>query len=304
MKNLLKNNNLVDYVESPFSTIVAKEDYIEKVVSITKQKYEIKQGTLISKELGIELRTWKNFIGGKSVKSATYYRLSKFCQFSDEQIREGIRKIDNIEFSNLPLNFDSKDGVRLDCGVINEGRIRSRGVEYTNKDKEVLDLIKNSAKKLLGENFSPTERMDQRDQTVCLSFPPFFAKHFLKLGISGNKNNAVIRIPNYILDNEEYCKIWWQANISEEASIYAFVSSRKKFNYIVPRIQINRAKSINLPLIFNQIEKTYFHRNIPIEYLDLLKNNISQLILDEAKILDKLGIKAKPHFSKLYVNKK
>ncbi|MBU0460402.1 MAG: hypothetical protein KKH52_01855 [Nanoarchaeota archaeon] len=300
----MNNKNLIDYNESPFSKIIAKKDYINKVALIAQQKCNTVLNTPTSKKINVELRTWKKFLSQEYIKSLTYHRLSKFCGFPKDKIRDGIKLVDDIEAPFLPLNFNSKEGVRLDCGVINEGRIRSRMVEYTNKDKDVLDIIRTAAKKVIGNKFIPSERLDVRDQTICLSFPPLFAKHFLKLGIEGNKNFAPIKIPNYILNNKEHCKIWWRGNISEEASIYAFSSPKNGVWYIVPRIQINRVNSVNFFCNFPAKERTYYHKDIPKKFLEKLKSNIPQLMLDEAKMLKYFGINVKPFFSKLYINKK
>ncbi len=300
----MDNKHLVNYTNSPFSKVIAYDDYIKKVICLAQEKSGTNLNTPMAKNINVELRTWKNFISNNYIKILTFRRLSKFCGFSDEQIKSGIKNIDGIEKPNVPLNFRTKAGVRLDVGVINEGRTRSRSVEYTNEDQEVLQIIRNSARQVLGKNFIPSERIDSRDKTICLSFPPYFAKHFVKLGVTSNKNNLKIGIPQYIKDKKKFCKIWWQGNLSEEASVYAFSSFRNGNWYIVPRIQINRVKSVNYSYHFPNYERTYYHKDIPSEILSKLKENILPLIKDEAEILSKFGIRAKPFFSKLYINKK
>ncbi len=300
----MKNKYLVDYNESQFSKIIANRDYVKKIMNAAYRKCSTNLNTPISKKMNIELRTWKKFLNREYIKSLTYYRLSSFCNISKEAARKGIQYIDEIEDPKLPLNFNSKEGVRLDVGIVNEGRIRSRIVEYTNKDKEVLNIIKNSARKVISNKFSVNERTDKRDQTVCLSFPPIFAKHFLKIGINGNKNYANIRVPNYILDNEEFHRIWWQGNISEEASIYSFIAQIKNKFYLNPRIQLNRVKSVLIPNKKFKRETTYYQKDIPKEYLKNLKANIYQLINDEVEMLSTFDIHIQPYFSKLYINSK
>lgn len=300
----MNNKHLIDYKESPFSKVIANKSFIEKIIVIAERKCKTNLDTPISKRIKIELRTWKKFLNQEYIKVLTYNRLSEFCGLTNEQIIDGIKNIDEIEKPVIPLNFHSKEGVRLDVGVINEGRTRSRSIEYTNKDNQVLDIIRISARKVVGENFAPNERIDPRDQTVCLSFPPYFAKHFIKLGISSNKNNLKIGIPDYIKENKEFCKVWWQGNISEEASIYICVSETKGKHYVLPRIQINRVKTVALPCKFPKREKTYYCKDIPSEFLNELKFNILKLIEDEAEILSKFGVNLIPRFAKLYVNKK
>ena len=55
------------------------------------------------------------------------------------------------------------------------------------------------------ENFCSKERMDKRSETNCLYFPAFIAKHFIKL-VKGNKSQNEIKIPDYILNNENFQK--------------------------------------------------------------------------------------------------
>ena len=192
---------LIDHTESPFSKVIANDDHIKNVLCRAIKKCNTNLHTPISKNINIELRSWKKFLSKKYIKELTYYRLSKFCDFSESQIREGISYIDDINNPIIPLNFNCPAGVRMDVAVINEGRTRKRIVEYTNKDKEILDLIRECSKRILGENFNPHERVDLRDQTVCLSFPPYFAKHFIKIEISSNKMTTIVFLKDEVDGN-------------------------------------------------------------------------------------------------------
>ena len=134
--------NIVNISDSPFSKIIAKKNYIKYVIKIAKVKTKSSLNTPISKNIGIELRTWKKFINQKYIKSLTFQRIGNFCNFSISKITKGIKFIDEIKDPKLPLNFNCNAGVRLFVGMINEGRIRHRIVEYTNKDHEILDIIR------------------------------------------------------------------------------------------------------------------------------------------------------------------
>lgn len=142
LKLEMNNEHLIDYSESPFSKVIATKKHINNILKAVYKKCNTVLDTPTSKKIDIELRTWKKFIKRQYIKSLTYERLCHFCDFSEGDIRKGIHYIDDIEYPNIPLDFSCKEGVRLDAGVINEGRVRSRIVEYTNKDREVLDIIK------------------------------------------------------------------------------------------------------------------------------------------------------------------
>ncbi len=303
----LKHSKKIDFTDSPFSKIISNKKHISNIINIASRKINTKLNTPIAKGINIELRTWKKFIQGKYIKSLSYDRINNFCNISINSARKGIYLIDDIRNPNLPLNFDSKEGARLDAGIINEGRMRDRIIEYTNKDKEVLNKILKYSKKLLGNNFSPNIRIDRRDSTRCISFPPIFAKHYSKLGFTKqNKSSAPIHIPQYILDNEDYQKIWWQGNLSEEASIHYLIHKNKKLKntfYITPRIQLNRVKSVKLNLSNLNKETTYYQKDLPKSIVTSLKMNPLRLMLDEASILNTFDIQTQPYFSKLYVNK-
>lgn len=299
----MNSKYLLNYYESPFSKVILNKTPTKRIIQkICKSKTKIK----ISKKIKIEPRTWQKIVENKEIKCFTLKKLKKICKLKENYIRKNIKQIDGIKNPNIPLNFNCKEGVRLDVGVINEGRTRERSIEYTNKDKEIIKIIKKSSKKVISKNFIPKKRTDKRDKTVCLSFPAIVAKHFIKIGLNGSKKHTQIRIPNYILKNKEYNKIWWRGNISEEASIYPYVwfNKNKRDFYIYPKIQLNRVKSINIKLQNIEKEKTYYQKDIPLKILINLQNNIMQLIKDESKILSNFGIYTKPQFSKIYVNKK
>jgi len=296
--------SFVDFTDSPFSKIIAEQNHINKVIFIAVKKLNTDKNTPLAKGIRIELRTWKRFIQKKHIKSLTYERLNKFCNISVKEARKGIKFIDEIEDPNLPLNFDSKEGARLDVGIFNEGRMRNRSIEYHNKDKIILNKIKQCSKKTLGGKFNPKIGVDRRNSTYCMYFPPIFAKHYTKMGFTEqNKNKIPLRIPPYILDNEKYQKIWWQGNLSEEASIYSLIYKKGRFFYINPRIQLNRVKIVDLHTNNFKKEMTYYCKHIPENYLKSLKLNPLKLMLDEANILKKFNIDIQPYFSKLYVSK-
>ena len=88
---------LVDYTESPFSKVIANENYVKDAVVVIQRKCETNFNTPISKKMKIELRTWKKFMTRRYIKLLTFHRLSSFCGLSENEMREGIMFIDGIE---------------------------------------------------------------------------------------------------------------------------------------------------------------------------------------------------------------
>lgn len=305
IKGKLKNLNKVEFIDSPFSKIIANQYHINKLKAIASKKLNTFLNTPIAKGIKIELRTWKKFIQKNYIKSLTYKRINEFCDISVNEARKGIYLIDDIKNPNLPLNFDSKEGARLDVGILNEGRMRDRCIDYNNKDKDVLNKILQCSKKVLSKKFIPKIGLDKRNNTYCIYFPPIFAKRYTKLGFTKkNKKLSELRIPQCILDNEAYQKIWWQGNLSEEASVHPLIQEKNKSFYVTPRIQLNRVKSVNLICPNNFQNKTpYYIKNIPNSYLEYIKTNPIKLMLDESNILKNFDIEIQPFFSKIYINK-
>ncbi|MEK6947841.1 MAG: hypothetical protein AABX19_01215 [Nanoarchaeota archaeon] len=296
------NYSILTYTDSPFSSISIREEAIEEIIRIAEIKCNEKSPTNIARKMNIELRTWKNLSQNKNLKVHVLERISNFCDIDSDFIIKNIEEIDNIREPNIPINFDTKEGVRLDVGVINEGRVRNRIVEYHNKDREIIEILKTASKKVIGEFFVPKERMDKRSETNCLYFPAFIAKHFIKL-VKGNKSQNEIKIPDYILNNENFQKIWWKGNLSEEASLYPSIGFNKNEFFISPKIQINRVKRVDIKILNPKTEKTYYKYELSRENLDKLKKDNIRLIEDEVKILSKFDINTSSHFSKLYINK-
>jgi len=182
--------------------------------------------------------------------------------------------------------------------------MRNRIIEYSNKDKEALSKILECSKKVVSKKYNPKIGIDKRNDTYCIYFPPIFAKHYSKFGFTEkNKNNSILHIPKYILDNEKYQKIWWRGNLSEEASIYPFVIKKKSVFYMTPRIQLNRVKTVRIPLKNTKKENTYYKKDISKDVLRILKSNPMKLMVDESNILKNFNIYTGVYFSKLYVSK-
>jgi len=107
------NANTVDFTDSPFSKIIAKQRHIYKIKNIASNKLDTNKNTPLAKGMKIELRTWKKFIQKRYIKSLTYNRINKFCKISRKEARKGIHFIDDIELPNLPLNFILKKELDL-----------------------------------------------------------------------------------------------------------------------------------------------------------------------------------------------
>ena len=175
---------IVDYFDSPYSNTYLKEDVRNLIFDNLCKNTGITLTTPMGKKIKVEPKAIRKFLNGGPNKVHTIERLRKKANVSENIIRNSITRIDDIETPSLPLNFDSIEGVRLDTGIFNEGRVRDRCVEYHNKDFDVIKIIVDCYKKITGGNPRIKISIDRRNNVHCIHFPPIFAKHYVKMGIS------------------------------------------------------------------------------------------------------------------------
>ncbi|MBU3904915.1 MAG: hypothetical protein KJ906_02060 [Nanoarchaeota archaeon] len=294
------NTNIIDYPDSSYSEVIINKTTRDFMFNKLCNQYDVNFTTPLGKIIGIEPKAIRNFLNGGFVKVHTIQRLKEAGNFSDELVRNSIVWIDRIENPSLPINFDCKEGARLDAGIYNEGRIRERCVEYHNKDRDALKIMLNCSKSILGKMFNPTISIDKRNGTSCIYFPPIFVRHYVKLGIAEKaKKYMKTGVPDYIMKNQEYQRIWLQGTLTEEASLHPCVSRRKSGYCITPRIQLNRNISADFNIDYNK--KVLFRNEITKTILQKLDKNLNKLINDEAKMLKNFEINVKPRFSKLHI---
>ena len=290
---------LVDYTDTPYSKVTLSKELIKRLASKIHYKVGTTKKTPIGKRLGIEPKAWNNFVTGKEIIVNTLEVIRKYCNERKGIVRKGILSIDHIDSPNTPLNFDCVEGARLDAAIYNEGRVRNRSVEYHNKDDEVIGTILECAKKVIGKSFKPKIGIDKRNNVKCIYFPPYFAKHYVKLGIAEKRKSQLkTGIPKYILNGPtEYKKAWTRGTLSEDGSLFIRTSKIKGMIYFNARIQINRVSEVDLDIQLNK--GIIYQKDVPPKILKVLKDNINQIISDEARILNEFGMKPYVNFSKL-----
>ncbi|MFH1229778.1 MAG: hypothetical protein V1678_05150, partial [Candidatus Aenigmatarchaeota archaeon] len=159
-------------------------------------------------------------------------------------------------------------------------------------------------RKIMGVNFRPSVSMDRRMNCYCLYFPPIFAKHYVKLGISEKaKRELTSGVPDYISNNEDFQRIWLQGTLSEDGSLYPFVQNTGGRLFISPVIQWNRNNKVDVN-IKNHTKSDFYQKDIKLDVVRKLKSNINPLIRDEARFLRNFNIEINPMFSRLHVSNK
>lgn len=262
--------NRIEYVDSPYSNILLKSNIRYKIYLQLYKKTGIHLTTPLGKAICVEPKAIRNFINGGFCKVHTIERLRKHSTYSIENIGKSIHQIDNIKNPNMPFNFDSVEGARIDTGIFNEGRVRNRGLEYHNKDIDVINILIRNYKKLTGGRPKIKMSLDRRNDTHCIYFPPIIAKRYVKIGISEiPKIKLKSGIPKNILKNEDLQRVWLRGTLSEDGCLYPFIKDQGKYGkYLYPRIQINRASLADI--------------------------SINPIIKDECKILSNFGITVNP----------
>lgn len=303
---LVSDNDItkVFYTDSPFSKIIANEVLINSTLKFLLEYHGETKITPSARLIKIEPRAMKKFINKQPISILSFNKIVKFCEINNTNIRDGISYIDNIKEPNIPLNFESLSGVRLDAGIFNEGRMRNRTIEYHNKDNEILSILLNAGKNVIGRNFNPPIGVDKRNENKCIYFPPYFSKHYTKLKTTESRKSKLdLRIPGYVFNSEKFQKVWWRANLSEEASLYYHIIKINSRFFINPLIQLNRVREVNVNILQNK-EIRFYHKSIPTNLLETLKNYNHTLLKDEQRILDNFNISSRYSFSSLYKSKK
>jgi hypothetical protein len=280
-----------------------REEIRDAILNSLYRKYGSRFITPLGKLINVEPKAIKSFAKGHPVEVHTLESLRRAASMKMDLIENSIIQIDRIEEPSLPLNFDCKEGARLDAGIFNEGRARNRCVEYHNKDKDVIKIILKCSQKIISRRFEPSMSVDKRVKCFCLYFPPIFAKHYKILGITEkSKKELQSGIPSYIMNNKEFQRAWLHGTLSEEGCIYPFVQNIKGKLFLSPVIQWNRNSKVNLNINFSK--RDLYKKDIQPLLVRKLKNNLNPLIRNEASILRDFDIKINPMFSRLHKSKK
>jgi len=305
----MKNVTTIDYLDSPYSKVILDKEFRLNVFKKLIEKYKLPLTTPLAKKIGIEPRALKSFLAGDRIIVDVLERLRKQAEISIEETRNSIDVIDSMKEPSLPLNFNNNEGIRLIAGIVNEGRVRSRTIEYHNKNEEILKIIRKCARKVIGNLFQPSSSIDKRMGVKCLYFPPFVAKYFIKIGLDKPKIYP-FNLPKFITDgDEDYARIWLRAFLGEDASLYPYIQNAKNgYWFLYPRIQLNRniIIPVNIKEKLNKMitpTRPFYKINLPLKIVRILEKFYHPLLLDESKLLKKFGINLKPKFSKVYMNK-
>ncbi len=274
--------------DSPCSQALLSHDFRDELLGQITQR--IGSSTYsIKKKAKVEPRTWQRFLSGRPVEVASLEKLVSAAGMRWSDAEAAVLQIDRIIDLHLPLDFHCFEGARFDAAIFNEGRIRSRGLEYTNKSRQLLERVKACFRKIVG-TYSFGEWTDPRMDAITISFPSLVAKRYLKLGIVPGlaKAHQDVGVPENIIRDVELSRAWFQGTLSEEACFFPFITERSNTFYVYPRIQINRNSF--LPGAYPGIIKgKYYYQN---EGKLSSFENYCRLSSNEAVMLSRLGVRA------------
>ena len=231
-------------------------------MQIAKTKYNANKITRISRP------TISDYINKESPKIKINF-LFKICQvvdnneFNPENVEKNIVWIGDFRSQGiinpkLPFNFNSREGARFLAAICNDGWI-SDGVCYSNSEQDLRMSVTEDALSVFGGNKSAiTELVNGNDR--FLRFPSIIRDVLILItefkGIKSENNPA---IPSLILKEKELIHGWIEQTIADEGCVKYY-------------------------------PKTYRRE---ISWKRAFKSDLAnyKLNIDEAKMLDKIGIK-------------
>jgi len=304
----------IDYTDSPCSKVLVNNDLKVSIFKNLVEKHKMVLTTPLGKRIGVEPKALRSFLNGRKIEIQTLEKLRKVTGIPIDTVRASIVSIDNISTPNLPFDFDNENGVRAIAGIVNEGRIRPRGIEYHNKNEELLKIMTDCSRNVLGKDFVPHKSFDGRINVHCLYFPPSFAKFFVMIKLDKPKVYPFV-LPDFISDGPEaYLKVWLRACLSEEAALYPFACTQSRLkgrtSYLYPRIQLNRNVIVlddcivrQLGGLFQRPQQSFYKKDLGTGLASCLERLCHPLLLQESGFLGKFGIGCTPRFSRVYLSK-
>ena len=236
-------------------------------------------------------------------------KISEELRLSLELIEESIFWIggnnsNGISKPKLPFNFNSRIGSRFIAAIMNDGCLTKDGKDhcgrlmYDNFDPDLRKSVINDYIKIFGGNSSEVSFRNYETKKY-LEFPSIARDAiFLVSRISGSKAIANLHIPEFILNSEQLMLGWIEQTIADEGEV--------KFDLAKYRRSIVWRRSVDV----TELLKNYSFnsdvsiRKLPLEVQSILENYTCNLIEDEMKILNYLGIYFRVYNLGIYLTEK
>ena len=264
-------------------------------------KENFKQGIL--KILEEENYPWKiiNKVRNGKISIEKIKLISKKENIPLEEVEKNILWIggnNSLGLSNpkLPINLSTRGGSRFIAAIINDGTLtknKKNGIGYGRLMYDNFDAsLRNSVIKDCLEVFGGRKEeiaFRNTEKKKYLEFSSVIRDIMeLILKSKGPKCESNLKIPTFILENEELIKGWIEQTIADEGEIKNYPTIKYRDKY---RRAIVWRRSLDVSSLFNQKIK----KDIPLRRLDRKTQNVLQkqecnLISGEEKMLSLLGI--------------
>ncbi len=219
------------------------------------------------------------FYGMKNGQKGSLKFIKGFSLNLEIPIKEFERNIDvitsvkstevGIKNPKIPINFASREGVRFIASIMGDGELNNQlNVRYNNQNKNLIDIVLNSSKKLFGD--VDYKIYYRKDKIYQLHFPKIVGIIVKLLGIKpGYKSKTNYGIPSFIFNlNRKLQSIFVRQFFNDEGNV------RLKDR----RLQVKQTININ-------VSKNEAKMN-PLKYAP-------NSLIDLQKLLHNLGIESK-----------
>jgi len=224
---------------------------------------------------------------GKKVSINFIKKISKNLGLKISYFEKNMELITSCKNTNIgiknpkfPINFNTKEGIRLISGIIGDGEINNQlQPGYNNQDKKLIEIILKSFQQVFG-------KIDYKiylrpDKTYQLHFPKIAGLILLKIGMKpGYKSITNYGIPRFIFNTSKKKK---------SVFIKQFFNDEGNVRLKDRRLQVKQTLKINK-------DKKEMRLN-PEKYAH-------QVLVDTQKLLSSLGIKSKIHLGNYRADEK
>ena len=165
------------YDEPDFISIKINKIYLDNLIN----KAIKKSGTIenLSKTISMSKATIHNYKNGTGMNIKG---LKKLLDFSDIKYNRINNKIERIGWNNINLNINlkSNDMAIILAASLADGHLNQSHFMYKNKNKELINRVKNSVKKVF-KNIKIIDKVDNNDTNYILC-PAFVRRQLERLG--------------------------------------------------------------------------------------------------------------------------
>ncbi len=294
--------SVVRWYDLPSHTVVKiDQEYQKRLYEILKTKFQKRK--VVAEKLGmttLQVMLYDRLASNFSVKS-----LRKVANLTDtdvddveSHIIEIGRKRTRIFKPNLPFNVSSPEGVALISIVNSEGHIpKQKGTSMHIRVNEV-DMLEKAisyAKCVFGD-FAVEIKQTKGKNTSEIFFPSVITDSLEIAGlIRGSKSKKNPGVPQYVLESDEFCRIYigWSFACEMEANSFVVKLTR----------DIDVSDVVPEDYVMACAPGVIFKKKIPPFIYDIVSRKKCNLIEDEAKMLNRFGINKIPTVTNFWKTK-